>query len=1103
MNLRICTFNTRGICSKDKMLQLKELLDRNKVDVCMLQETYISNVNVLREFEWIMMSYDVYAELTEDKSKGVAILIKKELANTNIKRFVYDKCRYACVEIEFVGIIISLVCVYVPNKTEDQMKFINKLYKLIDKKNLTIMGGDFNFVENKQTDRKCAKSGTSEHEGSVSKNIKEWRKMLNLFDMVECDKLENEMTWSSGQRESRIDRFYLIKNKNKNSSIKMKYLKTIVTALSDHRLVLAEIELKSKEGNEQHKYKNYSGWKLNERVLESGNVDKFIIAKCNEIKALKVSCKKNWYDVFIKQIINKLKGESRIMSENNRKEINELYDRLNKLSKTGNLSEENAQEIKDVKTRIKKHYKDKEKGIEKRACEAKRNFLNQPSKILIEREIMNARKNEIKNYMSVNGSETTDCDEIMDDVFAFYKDLMGEEKISIESLHGYEFKVKKLKQIDDSIDLGYKITYEEAAKVVEKMKDTAPGANGLTIGFYKKYFRYFGEHFVDMLNNCEDELCECFNEIVIKLIPKNKNKTKSVNDLRPISLTNFEYRIFTKILSDRLRNISHKLISSSQTCSIIGRRMNDNLCLTRDLIEDAKTRMKSLNILSADQRKAFDSISHNYLFRLLEHIELGDFMYKNIRRLYKKSYANIVVNKRQSSKLLIKRGIKQGCPLSMMLYIIAIDELLVRIGENEDIKGYKVRAVREFEIKTSAYADDVVGYVVDEASIEHFFSEFEKWGRVSGASLNKEKTKLIRIGVESEESEDVKILGVYFNKQGLSGKNIKAILDKIRSTIAIWSTVKQNMLERIVVCKTFILSKIWFIEGITVIEEKTIKKINKIMIKYIYNNAIELMKRDAIILPYDRGGFEMFHLKAKIETINIQQFIYIRRNYERMFYCMSVYWMKFLLRDLNMPNFNLVRCGSDAHRPIYYEKMSECVRAFRKKQFASIQNIYNISSKKTYEIMRAGYEKHPSCERMSWACEIDWKSVYKKLNDKKLPSDLRVNNILVANNAISLNFKINKRENKCSLCQRSFESLEHIFLDCSFSKYILNKISFEKNFNFNKETIFLNQNVTEKDSFLISVYKYVVWKVRNICIYKEIINKRALAENLISKWLKK
>ena len=62
------------------------------------------------------------------------------------------------------------------------------------------------------------------------------------------------------------------------------------------------------------------------------------------------------------------------------------------------------------------------------------------------------------------------------------------------------------------------------------MKESSPGSNGLTIGFYKNFFKDFGEHFVEILNDSESILPETFNENIIKLIMKNTNEIKSVND---------------------------------------------------------------------------------------------------------------------------------------------------------------------------------------------------------------------------------------------------------------------------------------------------------------------------------------------------------------------------------------------------------------------------------------------------------------------------------------------------------------------------------------------------------------------------------------------
>ncbi|CAF1048156.1 unnamed protein product, partial [Brachionus calyciflorus] len=156
-------------------------------------------------------------------------------------------------------------------------------------------------------------------------------------------------------------------------------------------------------------------------------------------------------------------------------------------------------------------------------------------------------------------------------------------------------------------------------------------------------------------------------ESKIKLIPKNKKETKGVNDLRRISLTNLEYRIFTKILANRFRSIGHKIVQDHQTCSVFGRRMTDNIWLLNDMIEDSNKRKKDLNIILADQKKAFDSISHRYIFALLKHLNLGDFIFYNIKRIYNNSSAKIVLNMYETNSIIIKSGIKQGCALSMML----------------------------------------------------------------------------------------------------------------------------------------------------------------------------------------------------------------------------------------------------------------------------------------------------------------------------------------------------------------------------------------------------------------------------------------------------
>ena len=88
-------------------------------------------------------------------------------------------------------------------------------------------------------------------------------------------------------------------------------------------------------------------------------------------------------------------------------------------------------------------------------------------------------------------------------MFKFYNDLLGVDPVKDNVLNEYDFKIKSLNMTESESDnLNKNITYDEAYKVIKKMKVSAPGSSGLTISFYKKFF---GEYFITILNG-EGEL---------------------------------------------------------------------------------------------------------------------------------------------------------------------------------------------------------------------------------------------------------------------------------------------------------------------------------------------------------------------------------------------------------------------------------------------------------------------------------------------------------------------------------------------------------------------------------------------------------------------
>ena len=99
-----------------------------------------------------------------------------------------------------------------------------------------------------------------------------------------------------------------------------------------------------------------------------------------------------------------------------------------------------------------------------------------------------------------------------------------------------------------------------------------------------------------------------------------------------------------------------------------------------------------------DQEKAFDRLEQNYLYKTLEKFGFGKKIISWTKILYNNIYSCIQVNGTLTDKIEYNRSMRQGCPLSMLVYVIAIEILIIKIKDNSRIKGIKVPKIKE-EIK--------------------------------------------------------------------------------------------------------------------------------------------------------------------------------------------------------------------------------------------------------------------------------------------------------------------------------------------------------------------------------------------------------------------
>jgi len=205
-------------------------------------------------------------------------------------------------------------------------------------------------------------------------------------------------------------------------------------------------------------------------------------------------------------------------------------------------------------------------------------------------------------------------------------------------------------------------------------------------------------------------------------------------------------------------------------------------------------------LMSLDAKKAFDSVSHKYLHKVLSAYGFSDEFISTVKLLYNDIKAHIMVNGYKSACIRILRSVKQGDALSCALFILCIDPLIRKIESNPGIKPPAIPRSRITGIKiankVAGFADDIgVAVNNDRESIANVFLDYSLFTSLSGIELNIDKTEILKLnfnslhqnfqssqieinGVSINTKESIEICGICFSNNSNIAYEIN-ILDKI------------------------------------------------------------------------------------------------------------------------------------------------------------------------------------------------------------------------------------------------------------------------------------------------------------------------------------
>ena len=223
--------------------------------------------------------------------------------------------------------------------------------------------------------------------------------------------------------------------------------------------------------------------------------------------------------------------------------------------------------------------------------------------------------------------------------------------------------------------------------------------------------------------------------------------------------------------------------------------MGTNIRKILDTIEYLSNEQKTGILLFLDFEKAFDTVEWSFLFKVLEKFNFGNQFINWIKLLYKEPTATFKNNGWLSEKIKLKRGIRQGCPVSALLFILVVEILAINLKDS-NYKGISFQnANSKVEMKLSQYADDLTLILSDYESISTCINTIKDFSQVAGHRINLNKTEGLLIGALKHScntdymgikmtNEFSKILGIYIgnDKMQCEAFNWNDKIKKVQAT---------------------------------------------------------------------------------------------------------------------------------------------------------------------------------------------------------------------------------------------------------------------------------------------------------------------------------
>ena len=727
--LNIATYNVRTLSEEIHLSSLEAEIKDINWDIIGISEMRRPGEKI----QMLKSGHLLYNSGKEKKENGVGFLINKHL-QSNIEKFIATSDRVASVTLRISKRYrLTIIQVYAPTSVSSQEEldnFYDDLYTTLNnnKTHYNIIMGDFNAKIGQGNEDCVGKFGYGERnergDDLINFAVAHNFKIMNTFFQKNKNK---RWTWRSPNHETRNEIDYILVDKH--NIVKNVDVLNQVNVGSDHRMVRCKIQINIKQERRKLFFSRPEHIEIPEALIPT-----FQIELKNRYEILENSEDQNNNENDLENLNNNIIAPLKEVAkkfQDRKPPHNSKFseETKNLMRKRRNLKSPSTMREKIEAAELNKTIQKKQReDLRNRTTEIIEDVIKQGRGFKTAKRKLGQGKLQFTGVLEEDGSLTTNRDGIVKRAREYYQKLYSSERA----------RCHLCQRENQHLSHGFpEITACEVRLAIKQMKKgKAPGPDNITLDLIRNAGEPIHVRLARLFNEClkKSKTPEEWNKAILILLYKNGDP-RDMNNQRPISLLNVIYKIFTKVITNRITDKLDENQPREQAGFRRGYSTIDHLQTVNQIIEKTNEYKIPLVVALVDYTKAFDSVETEEVMSALEEQGVDQIYINVLRHIYDHATSFIRLHK-DSEPFQLERGVRQGDTCSPKLFTACLERAFRQLNWSE--KGIKIDGEYLSHLR---FADDIIIFASTKEELQQMLTELNEASKSVGLLMNSRKTK--------------------------------------------------------------------------------------------------------------------------------------------------------------------------------------------------------------------------------------------------------------------------------------------------------------------------------------------------------------------------